>query len=318
MAHIQPAGNLWLNVQSIRYASLFDKLPHMLKLTRVFLIIFLMGLLAGCFSQPSLLEQLNLSEDELHQRIQEELDDQHYEVAAEGIQAMEARFPFGKYAEQSQLESIYIYYMQYDMEGSRAAAERFIRLHPQHPNVDYAYYMKGLSSFVEGQGLFERFMPTDLTKRDPGAARQSFADFSQLVSRYPDSIYAADARKRMIYLRNLLARYEVHVANYYFLRGAYLASANRGRYVVENFQRTPAVPDALAVMVQAYKLLGMDDLANDALNTLRSNYPTHPALDANGELVLNVKQERSWLNKITLGLLDPPAPLGFDTREEKR
>jgi len=178
--------------------------------------------------------------------------------------------------------------------------------------------MKGLSSFVEGQGLFERFMPTDLTKRDPGAARQSFADFSQLVSRYPDSIYAADARKRMVYLRNLLARYEVHVANYYFLRGAYLASANRGRYVVENFQRTPAVPDALAVMVQAYQLLGMDDLANDALTTLRTNYPNHPALDKNGNLVLNVHQDRSWLNKLTLGLFDPPAPLGFDTREEKR
>jgi outer membrane protein assembly factor BamD len=191
-------------------------------------------------------------------------------------------------------------------------------LHPQHPNVDYAYYMKGLSSFVEGQGLFERYMPTDLTKRDPGAARQSFADFSQLVTRYPDSMYAADARKRMIYLRNLLARYEVHVANYYFLRGAYLAAANRGRYVVENFQRTPAVPDALAVMVQAYKLLGMDDLANDALITLRSNYPTYPALDANGELILNINQERSWINKITLGLFDEPAPPGFDTREEKR
>lgn len=282
------------------------------------LIVFLINLLAGCSSEPTLLEQLNLSEEDLRARIQEGLDDQRYDLAAEGIQAMEARFPFGKYAEQSQLESIYIYYMQYDTEGSRAAAERFIRLHPQHPNVDYAYYMKGLSSFVEGQGLFERFMPTDLTKRDPGAARQSFADFSQLVSRYPDSMYAADARKRMVYLRNLLARYEVHVANYYFLRGAYLAAANRGRYVVENFQRTPAVPDALAVMVQAYTLLGMNDLAHDALLTLRTNYPAYPELDANGELILNIKQERSWINKMTLGLLDSPKPPGFDTREEKR
>jgi outer membrane protein assembly factor BamD len=282
------------------------------------LIILLISLLGACSSEPTLLEQLNLSEDDLRARIQEGLDDRRYDLAAEGIQAMEARFPFGKYAEQTQLESIYIYYMQYDTEGARAAAERFIRLHPQHPNVDYAYYMKGLSSFVEGQGLFERFMPTDLTKRDPGAARQSFADFSQLVSRYPDSLYAADARKRMVYLRNLLARYEVHVANYYFMRGAYLAAANRGRYVVENFQRTPAVPDALAVMVQAYKLLGMDDLANNALVTLRTNYPSYPELDANGELILNIKQERSWINKLTIGLLDSPKPPGFDTREEKR
>jgi len=289
----------------------------MQKFSTTLLIVFLMTLITAC-STDQTLEELNLSEDELYQRIQDELNDQHYDQAATSIQSMEARYPFGKYAEHTQLESIYIYYMQYDNEGSRAAAERFIRLHPQHPNVDYAYYMKGLASFVEGQGLFERFMPTDLTKRDPGAARESFADFSQLVARYPDSMYAADARKRMVYLRNLLARYEVHVANYYFLRGAYLASANRGRYVVENFQRTPAVPDALAVMVQAYQLLGMDDLASDALNTLRTNYPTHPALDKNGNLVLNVHQERSWLNKLTLGLLDPPEPLGFDSREEKR
>jgi outer membrane protein assembly factor BamD len=289
----------------------------MLKKRAYLLIVFLAIFLTGCHTDHTL-EELNMSEDDLFARIQQEMDDQHYDLATGTIQSLEARYPFGKYADQAQLESIYVYYMRYDTEGARAAADRFIRLHPQHPNVDYAYYMKGLSSFVEGHGLFERFMPTDLTKRDPGAARQSFVDFSQLVTRYPDSIYSADARKRMVYLRNLLARYEVHVANYYFLRGAYLAAANRGRYVVENFQRTEAVPDALAVMVQAYQLLGMNDLANDALITLRENYPKHPALDKNGNLVLNVKQERSWLNKLTFGMVDQPPPLGFDTRVEKR
>jgi len=273
--------------------------------------------LTGC-SSDNTLEELNLTEDELYQRIQSHLEDERYDLAAESLQLMEARFPFGKYADQSQLDIIYVYYMQYDEAAARAAAERFIRLHPQHPNVDYAYYMKGLSSFTEGNGLFERFMPTDLTQRDPGAARQSFADFSQLVSRFPDSPYAADARKRMVYLRNLLARYEVHVANYYFLRGAYLAAANRGRFVVENFQRTPAVPDALAVMVQAYRLLDMEDAANDSLQTLRHNYPDHAAFNEQGEFVMNMDPERSWINVATFGMIDPPKSPGFDTRLEKR
>lgn len=285
--------------------------------TRLLFCMLAILLLNGCSSDDDLAE-LDLTEDQLYEQVQEHLQDQRYDLAEDDLHAMEARFPFGKYAEQSQLDLIYAYYMQYDSEGARAAAERFIRLHPQHPQVDYAYYMKGLSSFVEGNGLFERFMPTDLTKRDPGAARESFADFSQLLTRFPDSQYAADARKRMIYLRNLLARYEVHAANYYFLRGAYLAAANRGRYVVENFQRTPAVPDALAVMVQAYTLLGMTDLANDALVQLRENYPAHPALDENGQLILSIEVERSWLNKLTLGLFDEPRYPGFDTREEKR
>lgn len=282
-----------------------------------FLAVLFCLLLSSCSSDDDL-EELNMTEDQLYERVQERIEDQRYDLAEEDLHAIEARFPFGKYAEQAQLDLIYTYYMQYDSAGTRAAAERFIRLHPQHPQVDYAYYMKGLSSFVEGQGLFERFMPTDLTKRDPGAARESFADFSQLITRFPDSIYAADARKRMVYLRNLLARYEVHVANYYFLRGAYLAAANRGRFVVENFQRTPAVPDALAVMVQAYQLLGMNDLADDALANLKENYPSHPALDENGNFVINLEVNRSWINKMTVGLIDPPKYPGFDTREEKR
>jgi outer membrane protein assembly factor BamD len=293
-------------------------MPFCSLLLRTLLPIFLALIFLASCSTDTTLEELNMSEDELYQRIQVHLQDQRYDSAAESLQLMEARFPFGKYAEQSQLDIIYVYYMQYDEAGARAAAERFIRLHPQHPNVDYAYYMKGLSSFTEGSGMFERFMPTDLTQRDPGAARQSFADFSQLVSRFPDSSYAADARKRMIYLRNVLARYEVHVANYYFLRGAYLAAANRGRYVVENFQRTPAVPDALAVMVQAYQLLGMEDAANDSLTALRSNYPDHPAFDEQGEFVMNLQPERSWLNVATFGMIDPPPSPGFDTRPEKR
>src|SRR5690606_2141674 len=129
-------------------------------------------------------------------------------------------FPFGTYAEQAQLELIYAYYMSNDPDAAIATANRFIRLHPQHRNADYAYYMMGLSAFTKDKGMFERVLPTDLTMRDPGAARESLANFAQLLNRYPDSPYAADAKKRMLYLRNLLARYEIHVANYYFKRGA--------------------------------------------------------------------------------------------------
>jgi outer membrane protein assembly factor BamD len=292
-------------------ATLFRATVH----TPVKFIGMVLGLamLASCSSEPDLSEY-DLTEDQFYTKVQNTLEDKRYEEAVDWLEAMEARYPFGKYAEQGQLDLIYANYMQYEHEAARAAAERFIRLHPQHPQVDYAYYLKGLSSFSEGQGLFERFLPTDVTKRDPGGARQSFADFAQMLARYPESRYAPDAKKRMVYLRNLLARYEIHVANYYFKRGAYLAAANRGRYVVENFQRTPAVPDALATMVQAYRLLGLDDLAQTAEETLRSNFPNHSAFDENGNFVMRTERVRSIMNKMSFGMIDPPPPMGFDSR----
>ena len=280
-----------------------------------FLILLLSLLLAACSSQQEGPDYT--TEKDFYDAAQRKLRANQWELAIENLQALETNFPFGTYAEQAQLELIYAYYRNYDSEATTAAAERFIRLHPQHRNVDYAYYMKGLASFTEGRGMFERFLQTDLTSRDPGAARQSFAHFAQLLARFPNSDYAPDARKRMIYLRNLLARYEIHVANYYFKRGAYVAAANRGRYVVENFQQTPAVPDGLAVMVQSYHLLGLPDLGKNALSTLRLNYPDHPALNARGEFnyaYTSRLEERSWVAKATFGLFDKKDPPGFDSR----
>lgn len=258
------------------------------------------------------------TEKDFYEAAQRQLKARQWELAIDNLQGLEENFPFGTYAEQAQLELIYAYYRNFEHEASSAAADRFIRLHPQHRNVDYAFYMKGLSSFTEGNGMFERFLPTDLTRRDPGAARESFAHFSQLLARFPNSTYAPDARKRMIYLRNLLARYEIHVANYYFKRGAYVAAVNRGRYVVENFQQTPAVPDALAVMVQGYHLLGMDDLGANPLTTLKHNYPEHPALNNDGSFDYQYSSnsgETSWVSTLTFGLFDKKEPPGFDTRE---
>ena len=257
-------------------------------------------------------------EKNLYETAQKNIDSSNFDLAIKNLQLLEARYPFGPYAEQAQLELIYAHYRNFDHPEAVAAADRFIRLHPQHPNVDYAYYMKGLSAFTEGQGLLERFLPTDQTQRDPGPARQSFADFSQLLSRFPGSEYAADARARMVYLRNLLARYEINVANYYFKRRAYVAALNRGRYVVENFQETPAVPDGLAVMAQAYLILGMDDLAQNAIAALKANYPQHPSLDESGNFVAQRYPgdgERSWTNVLTLGFVDRSRPPRFDNRD---
>ncbi len=283
------------------------------------LILLATLLVYGCAGND---EELNIAADSGEQQIYEEaqryLRNGNYDLAVRSLQLLESRYPFGRYAEQAQLELIYAHHNAYESEAAVEAADRFIRLHPQHPSVDYAYYMKGLSAYSKGDDMLERFVLTDDTERDMSHAREAFAEFAQLLSRYPESSYAADARARMVYLRNLLARYEIHVANYYFRRGAYLAAANRGRYVVENFQRTPAVPDALAVMAQGYILLGLEDLARDSIDTLAMNYPNHPSLDENGEFqsvyTLDGLQ-RSWINRASFGLFDPPKPPQFDSRE---
>ena len=259
-------------------------------------------------------------EQQMYQEAQRHLNNRNFDLAVRALQVLESRYPFGKYAEQAQLELIYAHHGAYEHEAAVEAADRFIRLHPQHPNVDYAYYMKGLSAYTGNEDVFARFLPTDKTKRDTSHAKEAFAEFAQLVSRFPDSPYAADAKARMVYLRNLLARHEINVANYYFRRGAYLAAANRGRYVVENFQRTPAVADGRAVMAQGYLLLGMEELARDAIDTLAMNYPQHPNLNERGEFesvyTLDGLQ-RSWINRATFGLFDPPKPPQFDNRPMK-
>lgn len=284
----------------------------------VALLVALLALLSACSSHDN---KENMTERDLYMEAQKYLKEENFDLAVKSLQMLESRFPFGPYADQAQLELIYAQYRSYQTEAAVAAAERFIRLHPQHPNIDYAYYMKGLANYTEGTGFLDRFLPTDMTQRDPGKSLQSYEDFRQLLTRFPDSQYAPDARARMIYLRARLARHEINIANYYFRRKAYLAAANRGRYVVENYPQTPAVGDGLAVMVQAYQLLGENDLANDALKVLRTNFPNHPSLDANGNFitkfdVANNPKHRSWVNILTFGLFDRAEPPKFDNRAE--
>ncbi|WP_068829186.1 outer membrane protein assembly factor BamD [Pseudomonas sp. BMS12] len=273
------------------------------------LLIATLAFTAACSSNKPEVDE-NLSESELYQQAQEDLDNNSYNNATAKLKALESRYPFGRYAEQAQLELIYAYYKNAEPEAAKSAAERFIRLHPQHANVDYAYYLKGLASFDQDRGLIARFIPLDLTKRDPGAARDSYNEFAQLTSRFPNSRYSPDAKARMVYLRNLLAAYDIHVAHYYLTRQAYVAAANRGRYVVENFQETPAVADGLAVMIEAYQRLELNDLAATSLETLKLNYPDHESL-VDGQFVPREEEadNRSWLAKATLGLIESDAPL---------
>jgi len=268
---------------------------------RHLLFIALFTLLSACASKGI---DESLSETALYQQAQTDLEKNRYSSAISKLKALESRYPFGRYAEQAQLELIYAYYKNMEPEAVRASADRFIRLHPQHANVDYAYYMKGLASFEQDRGLLARFLPLDMSRRDPGAARDSYNEFAQLTNRYPNSRYAADAKQRMIYLRNLLAAYEVHVAHYYLKRQLYVAALNRGRYIVENFQETPAVADGLAVMTEAYQHLALHDLAASSLQTLQLNYPEHPSL-ASGSFKPREKDtdNRTWLSKATLGFI---------------
>jgi outer membrane protein assembly factor BamD len=282
------------------------------------LVLLLSLVLMGCAStEDADTIAADTGEQQIYDQAQRYLRSSNWDLAVRTLQALESRYPFGRYAEQAQLEIIYAHYNAWEHEAAVEAADRFIRLHPQHPNVDYAYYMKGLAAYTSNDDIMARFLPTDEAERDMTRAREAFAEFAQLVSRFPESPYAADARARMVHLRNLLARHEIIVANYYFRRGAYLAAVNRGRYVVENFQRTPAVADGLAVMAQGYILLGMNDLAEDTIGVLAMNYPDHPNIDDKGEFVSVYTLDglqRNWINKATFGLFFPPTPPQFDTR----
>lgn len=285
-------------------------------------ILFLALMLSSCsfFSNDNEPDRpgAGLLEKEIYDRAIRALESNQSRTAIEYLQALEAQFPFGAYAEQAQLELIYAYYRSANYDAAMGTADRFIRLHPDHSNIDYAYYMRGLITYARESSFFGQFLPIDITKRDPGSAREAYGHFSELLVRFPDTPYGEDARKRLIFLRNLLARHEINVANYYFQRGAHLSATNRGRFVVENFQGSPAVADGLAVMAQGYTLLGYEELADSSIAVLRENFPDHPALDVEGNFKrrqLLAGKEKSFLNRVSFGLLDRPEPLGFDTRE---
>jgi outer membrane protein assembly factor BamD len=202
------------------------------------------------------------------------LANSEYNTAIQYFEKLEARYPYGPYAEQAMLETAYAYYKSDEMASAIAAANRFIRTHPTHPHVDYAYYLKGLASFDEERSTIEKwFGAGDASMRDPNALRDAYDSFKEVATRYPRSKYADDSRKRLSFLTNAMAMSDVHAAHYYYSRGAYVAAVNRTRNVIDNYQRTPAVEDALGIQALAYRDMGLTDLMRDTRRVLEKNFP---------------------------------------------
>lgn len=222
------------------------------------------------------------SASKLYSEARDELSSGNYEKAVTYFEKLESRYPFGTYAQQAQMEIAYAHYKAGDQAQALAAVERFIKLHPDHPNVDYMYYLRGLINFNDRVSLFDFIAHQDLTERDPKALHDAFDSFKLLVERFPNSIYAKDAAERLNYLIDAMAQHEVHVADYYFRRGAYVAAANRAQNVVRDYRQAPAVEEALAVMVHSYDALGMTQLRDDARRVLLKNFPNSEFLQGVG------------------------------------
>ena len=241
------------------------------------LAVILILLLSACGLLPEVKDETaGWSADKLYAEAKDEMSGGNYTTAIKYLEKIEARYPYGRYAQQAQIELAYAYFKDNDQASSLAAADRFIKLHPNHPNVDYVYYLKGLVNFNEDRGLLGKLSNQDLTERDPKAARDSFDSFKELATRFPDSKYTPDAIERMRYLVNALASHEVHVAHYYMKRGAYIAAANRAQYALLNYPEAPAIEEALFIMVKAYDALGMNVLRDDADRVMHKNFPNSP------------------------------------------
>lgn len=242
-------------------------------------------LLSGCAKDQSAAD-LAKAERTLYLEAREALEGNNFIRSLELLEALETKYPLGRFSEQSLLEQIYAQYRSQDYERARATADRFTRLHPRHAQVDYAYYMKGLSSYMAGRYMLEGLELIDISERDLGATRDAFSDFDTFLRRYPDSRYANDARQRMLYIRNVLARREIFIAQFYIRKSGYVAAIKRSQFALENYPTSGISGDALATLSEAYLHLGMKEEAFEALSLLKSQYPQHKQLTENGKLKL--------------------------------
>ncbi len=257
----------------------------------LFLALFLSLSLSGCaiFGDPTELDDTKgWQAKRIYEAGELQMADSNFEEALRYFRVLESRFPHGRFATQAQLEIIYAHHKLSDPVSTIAASERFIKLHPNHRNVDYAYYLKGLATFNE-RGIIERATKQEINDRDPKALKLSFAALKELVDRYPKSRYVKDATQRMVYIVNTLAQHEMHVARYYMKRQAYLAAVNRAKYVLQYYPRSTSVEEALIVTISGYDYMGLDDLKQDSLRVLASNYPQSPVLSGQ-----NTQDERVW------------------------
>ena len=243
----------------------------------------------------------NWSASQLYGEAKAALDGGSYDQAVEYYELLEARFPFGRFAQQAQIEIPYAYYKAGESEAALVAVDRFIQLNPRHPNLDYAYYLRGLVNFNRDQGFLTNIFPMDPAELDTKPLNQAFQDFSRLVNEFPESRYAADSRQRLIFIRNALAAHEVRVAEFYMERRAWVAASQRARYVVERYQGAEVMPHALAILVQSYQALDLADLAADTMAVLELNYPQQAAMLRDGRRVTLDTETggmRGWIERI--------------------
>ncbi len=229
------------------------------------------------------------SAEQLYAAAQDEIKTGRYADAVGYLQKLEARYPFGTLAQQAQIDTAYAHYKDDERALALLAIDRFIRMHPKHPKLDYLYYLRGLVNFNERNSILSFLGDQDLSERDLEAARESFDSFKTLINRYPESKYVSDARLRMQYLVNSMAAGQVTIAKFYFDRGAHVAAANRAQEVVREYQKAPAVEDALAIMVRSYEALGLTELRDGALAVLNLNFPDSDALERT-----MLRDDRRW------------------------
>ena len=261
--------------------------------------LLLLGLLAlaalllasGCASRGKARELRNATAETLYKNAHKALDSNDYEYAVKQYEALTSRFPFTDQARQARLDLIYVYYRKGENETATDAAEQFLRENPTHPRVDYAWYMKGLIDFEHTPWAFERWLGVDMARRPPASLLSSITAFSTVVRQYPKSEYAHDALRRLIYLRNRLAEYEVNVARYYVKRGAYLGAAQRAERTIEQYDGAPAVQEALGIMIDCYQRLGLKDLQANAEAVYKFNYTDQATGKASGR---SAGRHRSW------------------------
>ena len=250
------------------------------------------SVLTGCAGLSEKDEMLGWSVEKMYAEAKEALDTGVWDKAIKYYERMEGRYPYGKYAEQAQLEVAYAYWKSGEALSALAACDRFLKLHPNHASAAYALYLKGLINFNLDDGLFASISGQDPADRDPKSAKASFDAFNELLSRFPDSKYREDSIKRMTYLVNALARYEVNVAKYYLKREAYLAAINRAQFAIKTYPDAAANEDALFIMVKSYDALKMEDLRNDAERVMRNNFPKSKYF--RGSVLADLDNNKRW------------------------
>lgn len=251
------------------------EIKHFMKITHLSIIGILLTALCMTSCTPTTPAQRfkGMTSQQIFQGGEKALAKHKYDQASKYFEGLEALYPFGPYAQQGQLDIIYAYYKNGDPASALAAADRYIHLYPQSDNVDYAYYMKGLINFDRGRNWLQKTFKVSVAETDLSYLRQSFVDFNALLQRFPDSKYAPDAERRMVYIRNMLAQNELDTAQFYFRQKAYVAAANRATNIVQHYQGAPQVVDALVVLVKANRALGLNQQADNALQVLKMNYP---------------------------------------------